>query len=249
MYSKYKELELLQKIKIIPIVIIIIFSIIITLIIINKSISKNNNDLKNLKTTFINNKKNIIKNATTRVARHIIYQKKLSEEKMRIDLKYRTEEIYKRILIIYNKNKHKSKTEIIKLIKENIRYIRFYNGRGYFFINDMEGTNILQPIFPEYEGKNIINLQDKKGTYLIKNILNIKKLKEQEGFTSYYWNKPDNKKEVFKKVSFSKYIKQLDFIITTGEYLSNFEENIKQELIQEIQQIRFGKNGYTLMHQ
>jgi signal transduction histidine kinase len=50
-----------------------------------------------------------------------------------------------------------------------------------------------------------------------------------------------------KRVGFYKYFEPFDCFIGAGEDLVDFENEIKQKLIKEIQEIRFKNNGYIFM--
>ncbi|MBK7416500.1 MAG: cache domain-containing protein [Dechloromonas sp.] len=50
--------------------------------------------------------------------------------------------------------------EVKRLIIEALRPVRFYEGRGYYFIDDMAGQFILLPTAPQLEGKTILDSKD-----------------------------------------------------------------------------------------
>ncbi|MEZ4579938.1 MAG: cache domain-containing protein, partial [Desulfobacterales bacterium] len=77
-----------------------------------------------------------------------------------------------------------------KFIREFIRLYRYDDDAGYFFIN-RGTTNLLHPIKPELEAKELLDLQDADGNYFIREfqeIINTRK----EGFTSYKWLNPSS---------------------------------------------------------
>ena len=84
---------------------------------------------------------------------------------------------------IYNENRHKGDAVVIKLIKDALRNIRFNDDRGYFFIYERKGKNILHPKLPHFEGKDFWNYQDSKGTYLLQEM---KKILATEEETVYF---------------------------------------------------------------
>ncbi|RLA84473.1 MAG: histidine kinase [Epsilonproteobacteria bacterium] len=247
MRLKYNEEKLIKLIKIVPIVLVIIFSIVTTYIILNNKIYEHKKELNNIKETFITNKKDIVKNEVLRVVRQINYHKNLSESNLRKSLKFKVNTANKIILSIYKENQLKTKSELIKMIKDAIKPIRFNNGRGYFFIYTMKGKNILLPSSPKMQGKNFWNHKDSKGVYVIRKLSKISKLKG-EGFFNWHWYKPQDKTKMYKKIGFVKYIKELNCFIGTGEYIKDFEKTIQDKIINEVQQIRYGKNGYIFMH-
>ena len=233
MQKIYTENELLRLIKIVPLSAVLIFSVIITYIIINNNISKYNTTIKQLKTNLIKEKKELIKNQTNEIVKQINYEKDIALDKLKIRLKKRINNAYNISLNIYIENKSINKSNIIKKIKDAIRPIRYDNNRGYFFIYDMKGTNILLPPAPKYEGKNMISLQDKKGFYMIKKSIQIAKNKN-EGYIKWYWYKPNDNITTYEKIGYIKYLKELDIFIGIGEYFEDFKKEIQDELLQKI---------------
>lgn len=81
----------------------------------------------------------------------------------------------------------------------------------YVFAIDRDGVFLAHPIRPSFVGKNVIDLQDIEGTFLIRNFLEI----EREGWSAYKWSHPVTK-EIRPKKS---YIINLgDYVIGAGAY-------------------------------
>lgn len=252
MDSNYDVKKLIIYIKALPIAIALVFSIITTYLVLNNNIDKHTENIKNIKSDFIIKQKILIKKEVLRTVKQITYQKNLAETNLKKDIKRRVVSVYKIIENLYSENPDKSKKEITKLIKDALRTLRFNEGRGYFFIYTLEGKNILFPTSPELEGGNMWNLQDSKGGYSIRSLSKIAK-EDGEGFLSWYWYKPNkdkvNEKTMHKKIGYIKHFKELNWFVGTGEYIENFEKKIKTELLKEIQEIRYGKNGYIFINQ
>lgn len=137
-----------------------------------------------------------------------------------------------------NKNKH-GKKELRDLMREALRKQRFNNGRGYFFIFDMDGTVQLHAAQPALEQKNLLTMQDTEGTFVIREMIALARSKG-EGFISYLWPKPGAQPgQEFEKISFIKYLPQLDCFIGAGEYLIDTEAEIKAEVLERIAQSHF----------
>ncbi|MGB3151939.1 MAG: cache domain-containing protein, partial [Maribacter sp.] len=252
MKTTYNVAKLIRYIKTLPIAIALIFSTITTYLVLSNSIEKHEKNLKNIKSEFITTQKMVIKQEVLRTLKQINYHKSTAEDKLKSDVKMRVQNVSNIINNIYKQNKTKSHKEITKLIKDAIRVLRFSNGRGYFFIYTMDGTSILYPTSPQSEGKNMWNSKDPQGGYSIRELSNIAKTKGED-FLSWYWFKPEDEKKtnkkMYKKIGYVKYIKELDWFVGSGEYVDDFENEIKEALIKEIQEIRFGKNGYIFMLQ
>ncbi|WP_169733429.1 cache domain-containing protein [Sulfurospirillum arcachonense] len=179
--------------------------------------------------------KDELKNRVNIAENYIISQKKLTEKKLRQSIILRVEEAYAIANNLYLKYKDiKTPKEIQELIIESLRDIRFNNGRGYYFIDDIEGNSKLYPIRTDFEGENIIDFQDTNKKYVIKEFINIVKEKT-EGFSSYYTMKYAGQEDnISKKIAYVKLFKPYNFIIGTGEYLEDVEEDIKKKIINEV---------------
>ncbi len=138
-------------------------------------------------------------------------------------------------------------SEVRKLIVETLRPVRFYDGRGYFFIDDMKGNVVLLPPSPQLEGKNIIDNQDDAGHYIMQGLIAAAKQPSGEGFSRYRWYPPGNQEQMADKLSYVRYFEPYDWFIGTGDYLYEWEEMQKQEAIQRLRTHRFGETGYIAL--
>ncbi len=77
------------------------------------------------------------------------------------------------------------------------------------------------------EGKSRLEMQDAKGKYLIKEIIENGK-KEEGGFTDYYFPK-EGGSEALPKRSYSKLFKPFDWVIGTGNYIDTIDQIILTE--------------------
>ncbi len=142
-----------------------------------------------------------------------------------------------------------SKKELRILVREALRKQRFNNGRGYFFIFDMDGTVVLHAARPELEQQNLLSKQDAEGTFVIQEMIEVARSKG-EGFVSYRWPKPGFPPEQeFEKIAFIKYLPQLDCFIGAGEYLEDTEADVKAEVLERIEKLRFGGAEYIFVGQ
>ncbi|MDN5106049.1 cache domain-containing protein, partial [Aliarcobacter butzleri] len=140
----------------------------------------------------------------------------------------------------------KSKQEIFQYIKVALSGIRFNEGRGYFFIDDIYGNKLSHPIDTSIEGKNFLNYTDVNGYRFFENIVNTIKDKT-ERFDEYYWYKPNTNKEIGRKIAFYKTFEPLNIAIGTGEYFDDFEKIIQKKALEYINLVRFGKSGYIFI--
>ena len=102
-----------------------------------------------------------------------------------------------------------------------------YGKTGYFWINDSNHIVKMHGVKPSLAGKDMTNLQDKKGTYLYQAIVKTANAKPEGGLVKYYWSIP-GKTGDFEKFSYVQNFKPWDFIVGTGAYVTNIEESISQ---------------------
>jgi diguanylate cyclase (GGDEF)-like protein len=177
---------------------------------------------------FLRGSRNKAKERVDRIVDFLHTNKKIiySAEKEEIkNIVYLAREIVKNI---YFENRNLPKKVILKKIKDRLRHIRFFDDlSGYFFIYDFQGKGILLPANPELEGTSLCNLQDVKGTYIVRKMIEIAK-KNLEGYISWYWRKP-NEENIKKKYGYISLFEPLGIVIGSGRYDEDILKNIKKE--------------------
>ncbi|NPA55710.1 MAG: response regulator [Epsilonproteobacteria bacterium] len=207
------------------------------------TITKNvSNDVQNFKQYSLELHKKELKDLTDSI--FSIVETKYQESKPKFIgkvLKRRAEEFQKNLMDFYNRNKNKLTPKALKeAIKNYVKIYRYNNGSGYFFIN--KGTyNIIQPIMPSLEGKNLANLKDNDGVYFIKEF--VKVANNGGGVVSYKWKNPTTNK-IEKKISYVFKFKPFDWIIGTGEYYSVLKQQLLNQTINLVRKIRYDNNNY-----
>lgn len=201
-----------------------------------------------VRSVYIDNQKQIIKQEVARAVEMIRYQISKSEELTRKKIKSRVYEAYTIARNIYQQNKDtETKAKIKQMILDSLRPIRFENGSGYYFATRFDGVEILFADKPEMEGLNLLDMKDTRGQYVVKDMIEIVK-RSGEGFYEYHWTKPRSSGNDFKKISFVKKFEPWDWFIGTGLYVDDIEKEIKLELLSVISRIRFGKEGYIFVN-
>lgn len=136
--------------------------------------------------------------------------------------------------------------DIQERIVEALRAIRFEQGVGYFFVVDLTGHVILHPDRPELEGTDVIDLTDSHGRPFIRALVNQVKAGHAGDFV-YTFSKPNRTGDDYVKVSHVAGFDPYQWMIGTGIYLDDLEQEEKQSLLGEINQVRYGKNGYLFV--
>lgn len=107
--------------------------------------------------------------------------------------------------------------EMAKTIFRNLRY----GSDGYIFVYDYEGTNLVLPTKPHVEGKNLWNMQDKNGVFVIRGLVEGAKL--GGGYTDYVWHQPSKGTET-DKISFTDGLQEWQWMVGTGLYVDDLED-------------------------
>ena len=242
-----REKQFLKIIKFMPSLFVIIFSIFVILFLYFENKKTFNEEKRDIEAKYVLKNKEIIKEEVNRVYEFIKQLQKNTELELKQSVKSRVYEAHSIASAIYEKYKDtKTNEEIFELIKVALNDIRFNDGRGYFFMDDINGNKLSHPVDPSIEGKNFINFTDAKGYKFFQTIVNTIKEKT-ERFDEYYWYKPNTNGVVGRKISFYKYFEPLNIAIGTGEYFDDFEKMIQKKVLDYVNMIRFGKAGYIFV--
>lgn len=107
----------------------------------------------------------------------------------------------------------------VNFCRNFLDHIKFFDdGSGYFFVNDMEGINIAHGADANHQGKNDYDLQDSRGTYIIRNMIDIVN-NNGSGFYEYYWVNPASGLEEM-KVTYVSAIRGTNYFIGAGFYFN-----------------------------
>ena len=137
----------------------------------------------------------------------------------------------------------KSPAEIKRQIIETLRPMRFFEGGGYYFIDDMAGQFILLPTAPQLEGVTKLDNQDDTGHFIMRGLIDAAKKPRGEGFSRYRWYSPDSPKEMVGKISYVRHFAPYDWLIGTGDYIYKWEQLQQREVLARLRSVRFGERG------
>ncbi|MFZ5765982.1 MAG: cache domain-containing protein [Thermodesulfobacteriota bacterium] len=190
-----------------------------------------------------------IKKQVEDVAAFIRFKRSQTEERLRTSIRARVNEAHALASHLYATYQHdRSAAELKEMIREALRPLRYDNDQGYYFITSLDGIEMLFADRPELEGKNLLDLQDTDGAYVIRDMIAIVR-KKGEGFYSYNWTRPGHQGDTFRKISYIKHFAPFDWFIGTGAYQEDMETAIRQEVAQWMSQLRFGRQGYVFAGQ
>jgi len=102
-----------------------------------------------------------------------------------------------------------------------------YGKDGYYWINDSNHTVVMHGANASLAGKNLKDLQDPNGKYVYREIVKVANADKKGGFVDYYWEKP-GEKEPQPKLSFVQRFDKWDWIVGTGVYVDDIENQISK---------------------
>jgi diguanylate cyclase (GGDEF)-like protein len=244
--KKTSDQDLIRLIKVAPVLVVSIFIVLLSSIVIYDNQAKAKSDIISLRSNFLDVQKAVAKGQVEQVYQDIQFEKSNTESILKKDIKQRVYEAYAIANTLYEQNKDKPEAEVSRLITDSLRNISFNGGRGYFFIYKSNGLNVMHPSLPHIEGTSKWDLQDVKGRYIVREMGKLVKNNE-EAFYNWWFVKPQNKTQEFEKIGFGKYFAPYDWFIGTGEYLVDVENDAKKRLLERIDSIRYGDNGYIFV--
>ncbi len=93
-----------------------------------------------------------------------------------------------------------------------------YGPDGYFFVYDYQGNNLVHPRQSFRIGKNWIDLKDRQGNFVIRDLIDV--AKQGGGYTTYVWEKPSSK-ELEKKIGYAIGLDKWGWMVGTGMYIDD----------------------------
>ena len=187
-----------------------------TFIIINNAHEELQEKITTLKTDYSNNQKVLIKNDVNSAINFINYYhskyKDIKDEK----------QLQKEVLSALSKMNKKDKQN------------------EYIFIYAQDGTLLYHPVEKEKIGLNLINITDRNGKRVIKELIDISK-KPKGGYVDYIWYEHTINKEA-KKISYSKTYDEWNWTIGEGVYLHKIDALVQTKKYEYNQKI----SDYTL---
>ncbi|WP_024955095.1 methyl-accepting chemotaxis protein [Sulfurospirillum arcachonense] len=216
------------------------------IVVIYKTNQLGQTQIKDEKQLIVDMSKNELKSYTIMAEKAIsvLYEASASEKNIAQQVKNDALKFKKILDDVYSVNKDTlSQEELKMLLFSLINGYRYNKGIGYFYAYDMNGVNVAHPIKKSLVGKNLINFQDKKGNFIIQDI--IKAVKNGTGTTKFIFPHPITKKNEL-KFSYNFYYEPLGIILGTGDYASNIKKHYQDQAVKILEKLRFtdDNSGY-----
>ncbi len=243
-----EEQQLIFIIKFAPAILTFILAILVMISVVFESNKEFEQNRKYIEHSYYTWHKDYVKEHVEAVYKKLEKYKQQREQLFATSTQKRVSDAYDIATNLYNKYKNnKSKDEILELIKESLRNIKFFDNNGYYFIFDPNGTIVMHGNDASIEGKSLWNYKDIEGEYSFRTLTQILN-KESETFFTWYWEKPNHPVKEHKKLGFFKTFEPYGLYIGTGNYIEDFDEISKKDILEEISEITFDEGkGYVFV--
>lgn len=151
------------------------------------------------------------------------------------------------ILDTYKENPKLSRELLLEKLRTKLRDTRFFSDlSGYYFIYDLNGTNVMHGANKALEGLDLMDVQDGNGKYITKDILAL--LAQSDGaYYDWTWKNPED--EVYrKKIGYMALIKPLNLFIGSARYEDEILTKIKKETQKLLLNTHYGEHGYIFAY-
>ncbi|GAB6113398.1 cache domain-containing protein [Desulfomicrobium salsuginis] len=166
------------------------------------------------------------------------------EESLRRNIRDRVDEAWSVADNLYRHNSGRmGRKELAGMIREALRPIRYNDGRGYFFATGLDGVEQLFADRPEFEDRNLMDMKDPSGKPVIRDMIRIAR-ERGAGYYEYFWTKPGSPGRDHRKLAYIRHFPALEWLIGTGEYLEDVENDLKAEILRLLEREHFGQGGY-----
>ncbi len=199
-------------------------------------------------------RKTEVKTLINDLVRSVEYEKKGIETQLRKNLSEVTQTGWDIVNSIYRESKGKiAEEEAKQMAVKTLMSIRFFDGRGYFWIHDLNHTLIAHPFRKHYIGSNEADLTDNKGQKFVRSFITEASASDDGGFVSYFMNRFEDEGEISfadgkKKIAYVRLFKPYNWVIGAGEYVDDSVSAMQTRVIRQIASIKHGTKGYVFAH-
>jgi diguanylate cyclase (GGDEF)-like protein/PAS domain S-box-containing protein len=187
----------------------------------------------------------LLDNQLMAVVNRLDHERQRAESVLRVEVRDHTNTALSIAQSLYDHNKDiLPEGQLKSLIVETLRPLRFFSGRGYYFIDTLAGDCVLLPTVPTMEGTSLWDNQDPTGHYIMRGLVEAVRDPDSGGYSRYQWYPPGDD-QMREKIAHVRLFEPYGWVIGNGEYTFEIESDLKKAALEEISSIRFGASGYV----
>lgn len=170
-----------------------------------------------------------------------------SSDSLRQQLQQQVDQAYQIAEAIWQREHARLPPERVQaLIIEALRPLRFFDGRGYFFIDSMAGDCVLLPTAPQREGSSLLDNRDDHGRYIMQTLIAAVSNPAGQGYASYRWYLPGSRL-MAEKIAYARQFSRYRWLIGSGEYIANVEASLQQRALALLTSMQQGQGSDDIM--
>ena len=225
-------------------VIIALVSILLVYVLVRLQVKEFKTHLDTFKNTLVQREKFTIRSVVQNLKEDILYEQNVEIKKIKQVIKNQTEIAKKLAQLIYSENRDKKRETVLNKVKKAIKNISIKKENINYFIFDKNGTFLLNTQYGKFEGKNFLDFRDLNGRLFVKEI--IQKAKTDDSFVKFLWYVPNSSK-IKEKITYAKYIENLDIVIGSSRYLES--DNLATKyLLDKLNNRKFGLDEFAFVY-
>jgi len=243
----FRKTNLTRWIVFLPALAVFVTFLIFIAIMITAERSRYQQSLDFARQTYVRNSKAQAKERIDKLIDYIGVNEKFLVKESKEEIKNIVKFAHTIIFDTYRENPKLPREVILEKIKNKLRDMRFFEDlSGYYFVYDLNGTNVMHGADKSLEGEDLISLQDANGKYTIQEALTA--LQKEDGtFYDWTWKNPED--EIFrKKIGYIKLFTPLNIYFGSARYEDEILEKIKKETEKLLINTRYGESGYIFAH-
>lgn len=227
---------------------IVTFLIILSYFWVSQDLRNFEKEKKDIRDDYLAKQKKMVKFQVDKAYSSVDYRSEQLEKRVKSSLKSDLEEFYEIIRNIYQENKNiYSKSKLKEIITASFRSVKFNNSNNSFFTVSLDGVEYLYSAKFLRDNENALTDLHRDGNFIQGDFKHI--IKNGEGFFTAYCRKPGaDSDKLLPIILFVKYFEPFDCYFGIGDYVNDWELDIKQEIIQRIAKIRFEVDGYIFLN-
>ncbi len=176
--------------------------------------------------------------------RYLAYVQSQAEQVLKERIRERVDEAVAIATSIHDQARGKVSPDLLRaMIRESLRTPRFFDGRGYYFIDGMDGMCVLLPTAPQREGTSLLDNRDDAGSYIMRELIRAVQQPGGAGYVRYRWYAPRSDTRMEEKIAYARAFPQLGWLIGTGDYQSMVEEDLKADALKRLRSVSFAGDG------
>jgi len=190
----------------------------------------------------------LLRHETESAHRHLSVVRSQAEIVLKDRLQQRVDEAIDMAQAIYVQAQGKIGGHDLRvMIRESLRPQRFFQGRGYYFIDDMDGNCILLPTAQRLEGTSLIDNRDDAGRYIMRELIRAVSTPDKAGFVRYSWYSPGISDRMDDKIAYARQFRPFNWLIGTGDYVSAVEAGLKADALERLRAIHLTRGGRLMV--